>query len=226
MSGNNYYLLAALPGLGQLGDPLPITMGELIGKSEESSGCAEMLCALFLSDDLLVRQGFLSGEIETPQPIVLTELQVRNEAPLPEYLGIVDEKDATNPDHLWGSYYRYIFELAERYSSQFLSEWVQYEVALRNALAEARAKSLGLDPHNYLVATELADNFVDFTRLVNEWSGAADPLSGLRVLDQARYKWLVENDDWFSFSDDEIIAYGAKLLLMQRWQRLAENKES
>ena len=93
-----------------------------------------------------------------------------------------------------------------------------------NALAGARAKALGLEGHDYMIATDLAGEENDFTSLISEWSAAPDPLAGLRVLDTARWRWLCDNEQWFSFLNDEIAVYGAKLMLLRRWQRLNEKQ--
>ncbi|MCJ7542993.1 MAG: hypothetical protein MUP47_00235, partial [Phycisphaerae bacterium] len=102
----------------------------------------------------------------------------------------------------------------------FLAQWVGYEVALRNALAAARAQALGLEAADYLVATDLGQADGDLSAVVGEWAAAPNPLAGLRVLDAARWDWLAWHDAWFSFQDDELIAYAAKLVLLDRWQRL------
>jgi hypothetical protein len=49
-----------------------------------------------------------------------------------------------------------------------------------------------------------------------------NPLSGLKVLDRARWDWLSRNDRAYSFENDEIAAYAAKLMLLHRWRRLAQ----
>jgi hypothetical protein len=42
----------------------------------------------------------------------------------------------------------------------------------------------------------------------------------MKVLDQARWRWLNDNDAWYSFADDELAAYAARLMLLHRWDRL------
>ncbi len=181
-----------------------------------------MLEALLLSDDLLQRQAVLSREIENAEPAVLTPAQVRDEKRLPEYL-IPHEADVATQsalDVVWESYFSYIASVAVECKSEFLNRWVEYEVGLRNALVMARAKSLNLDPQEYMVASWIGGAKEDFSEVINEWTSASDPYAGLRVLDEARWNWLRENDGWFTFSDDEVAAYGAKLMLLHRWHRL------
>ena len=181
-----------------------------------------LLEAVFLSDDLLQHQAFLSGEKQAVEPAVLTFPQVRNEEPLPEFLIAAPSEMVMEStiDALWDAYYRYVAALADRVRSPFLSQWVSFEVGLRNALVGARAKTLGLDAHSFMVATDLGEDAGRFAGALSEWAMAPDPLAGLRVLDQARWDWLWANDEWFSFGDDEVAAYGAKLMLLQRWNRI------
>ena len=112
--------------------------------------------------------------------------------------------------------------VAHRRRSSFLAEWVGLEVTLRNTLVEVRAKALDLPPESYLVATDLDRDDLDLTTMINEWSSARDPLAGLRALDNARWRWLDENDHWFSFATDELAAYAVKLMLLHRWIQLTE----
>ena len=226
MSGDNLYLLSALPTLGELGSWPPISMTALFEHVVDSGGNSVLLEALCLSDDLLQRQALMSGEIEESNPIVLTPAQIRDEESLPEYL-IPDQVDITTnlaSDVMWESYFRYVSFIASTYNSEFISKWVSYEVGLRNALVIARAKALALDPQEYVVADDIGQAYGDFSSLVNEWTAAPDPIAGLKVLDLARWQWLTENDAWFTFDDDELIAYGAKLMLIQRWHRLGQEQ--
>lgn len=222
MAGDNYFLLASLPVLGELGSPPPMTPSYLLERVADAGGNRLVLEAVFLGDDLLQRQAFLAGERQEVEPAVLTPLQVRNEEPLPEFLIAAPSEIAIEStiDALWDAYYRYAAALADRMKSTFLSEWVSFEVGLRNALVEARAKALGLDAHAFMVAPDLGEDTGRFAAVLSEWAMAPDPLAGLRVLDQVRWDWLWANDGWFTFGDDEVAAYGAKLMLLQRWHRI------
>ena len=185
---------------------------------------------LLLGDDLLQRDALLAGEIEETQTAVLTPEQAADEMPLPSYLvpGGDEEEDEDEKaevvrragDAIWLAWFRHAAEVARRHGSRFLQAWVGHEVAMRNALATARAKALGLDPADYLVATDLAEAGVDFSDLISEWAASPDPLAGQRVLDQARWSWLMEHEAWFSFGADEAAAYAAKLMLIDRWHRI------
>ena len=79
MAGDNIYLLSALPGLGDLGSIPPMSPAELLERVYHSEGNHILLSALLLSDDLLQRQAFLSGEVDQVNPAVLTSAQAKGE---------------------------------------------------------------------------------------------------------------------------------------------------
>lgn len=223
MPGDNYYLLTALPSLPELGSPLPLRLADLAAHLGDAPRVKELVDAILLSDDLLQRDSFLAGDTKDVEPAVLTVEQVRGDAPLPDYLTAEEGADSAGErrllvDAVWAAYFRHVQTLAKQ--SDFLDAWLRSEVGVRNALAIARARALGLNAEDYLVAPDLGDDPETMASVVAEWSAAPDPLSAQRALDQWRWAWLNENDRWFSFTDDELVAYAAKLLLLDRWQRI------
>jgi len=221
MSPSHYFLLSSLPHLGELGDAPPLSAGELLERVRQSGGPTGAIETIFLSDDLLQRDALQAGEIDRPDPAVLTEDQLRGEMPLPAYLAAGQAAPGRVPaDAVWAAYFSQAARTAAR--GTFLAAWVAWEVALRNALARARAQALDLDAEAYLVTPDLGDPDADFSRLVNEQSGAADPLAAMQAVDRARWDWLGSHEAWFTFGDDELAVYAARLVLMTRWQRLGK----
>jgi len=231
VAGKNYYLLSFLSTPEALGAEPPILCGDFLQHLDENvqPRPRELAETIFLSDDLLQRDAAMAGEIAEPEPVVLTADQARGEEPLSDFLAALMEDAGAETqriaaDAVWDAYFRHAAAVANRLGSAFLRAWVGYEVALRNALAEARARSLGLEPTDYYVAADLAEAS-DLSATVNEWSAAGNPLQAQRVLDQARMDWLNENDAYFSFGDDELAAHAAKLILSVRWHRLTRAME-
>ena len=218
MAGQFYYLITSLPSLDELGSEAPLNGSEYLDLVDESAVAYDLVKSVLLSDDLVQVQAFNANEIEHVSTSVLSELQVRGEEPLPDYLTLTSGAD--NPDAMWQDYFNSAWKTAESYGCSFLKAWIGFEVGLRNALITARARKLSLDPEEYYVARDLSgDN--DFTSLVNEWSNAENPMAGMMVLDKARWDWLADNDGWFKFTYDELVVYGARLLLLKRWERLS-----
>lgn len=221
MTRSYYFLLTSLPTLPELGEAPPMALRAFYDRVGEEPSAAPLIGAVLMEQDLVLREAALAGEIGRPEPVVLTAGQVAAEQPLPELLrGEPDERRRIAADLTWEAYYRYVHRLATAERCRFARRWVGFEVALRNALAAARAARLELDPHGYLVAEELADEDAPVAEIVSAWSAAAEPLSALRVLDERRFAWLDENARYFSFALDELAAYARGLVLINRWHVL------
>jgi len=229
MGGNLYYLLASLPSLGGLGTAPPMGFAELLDWLGPSSRYGRLVSLIFLSDDLLQREAFLAGQLEEPAPAVLTMGQIRNESPLPEFLVPPEEAEeggsrALETDRVWAAYFRHVIQIAQTENSPFLERWARMEISLRNALAQERAKRLGLEPSDYLVAQELADPEADFSEMLREWASAPTPLAGWRVVLRERWNWCRANEAWFQFTEDELLVYAVRLLLLTQWRRSSEEE--
>jgi len=222
MNAGNYYYITSLPTLGKLGDVPPIGLVDLLEHLTDNHSAKKAAATIFLLYDIMQREAFLFGEIKVLAPSVLTLRQLKNEEPLPSYLPAVDEKHSRpiRIDNLWENYFRYAHAIAEEIGSRFLKEWIGFEVSLRNAIAEQRAKKLGLDAGPYLVASDLAETNEDFSGVLRDWASAVNPLAGHKVLTLARWQWLMNHDAWFSFENDELAAYAAKDMVLHQWYRL------
>lgn len=222
MARRHYFLLASLPHLDAIDETPPVSPAEFLQRVRTGEGPAEMVETILLSDDLLQRDALQAGEISEADPIVLTLAQLNGDAPLPASLAAGGEllPGSVAADVVWAAYFRHAAAVAP--AGTFLAAWVAWEIALRNALAESRAKALDLDVELYLVAAELGDMHADFTVLLNELAVAGDPLTATQAVDRARWQWLAEHSAWFTFGDDELAVYAARLMLMGRAQRLAE----
>jgi hypothetical protein len=223
MAVSNYYRVSALPTLGDLGAPAPLAPAELLEHVADGRRPHALVRTILEFDDLLQREAYVGGEITAVTPAVLTPGQARGEEPLPDDLTAEEESAGrvVAADAVWAAYFHSAAAIADRQGSPFLAAWVSEEVSLRNALSSARARLLGLDPAGYLVELDLGRSDEDFGPVLGEWSQAPDPLAGLRVLDRARWMWLTEHEGWFTFGDDELAAYAAKLMLLVRWQRIS-----
>ena len=228
MATDTIYLLSSLPSLGHLGEGAPLSLAELADKAGQHAAPDGVVGALILGDDLLQRDAVMAGELEHPQPVLLTHEQLQNEAPLPPCLLTEDDQPLSPTrliDAVWTAYFRHVAGVARQRGCAFLSQWAAYEVTLRNALATERARALDLSDEG-AVAAELIDDRLDLERTVNDWAAARTPLAGLQTIDHARWDWLADNDRWFSFAIDELAAYTAKLSLLCRWERIADAVEA
>ncbi len=220
-----YYILSMLPTIDALGAPAPVTPREFLDLFEPDDPLLAQVEALFLADDLLLRQSALAGrDCNSHTPAVLSRGQIAGEMDLPEPLIIERTDDAMRfiapEDALWERYYEWLAELATSTRSKFLRDWTAFEVGLRNALAAHRAAALDLDVGGYLIAESLGDDAGEFTAILNDLQTGETPMDQKEILDLARWAWLHEHDEWFSFDDGEILAYAVRLLLTTRWERI------
>jgi len=225
MTGRYYFLLTSLPALADLGAAPPMDLAELRDRvaSESKPHAAALIDAILLEGDLVLREAAQAGEIERPAPAVLTPGQADGTEPLPEALADAepDRPRRIPADRTWEAYWRHAARAADAARCPFARQWVGFEVALRNGLATARARTLGLDAHDYLVAEDLAAESAP-DEIIAAAAPAADPLAALRALDEARWRWVLDNEGYYSFAIDELAAYARKLALATRWHLIGQ----
>jgi hypothetical protein len=226
------YLLSVLPTLEPIGSIPPLSKQSFLEQVIDSNGPVGTVEMLLLSDDLMQYQALLAEEIgqDRTDLAILSLDKAENESVLPDFLlpiETMEKQDSTRlyVDEIWARYFHHAASVAKRTGSSFLKAWIGFEVGLRNALASARAQILELDSAAYLVAPELADKNTDYSHIVSEWSGASEPLTALKVLDEARWDWCEEHGGWYSFHACEIEVYAARLVLLHRWRRILSEKQ-
>ncbi len=215
----NCWLLTVLPPLGELGAAPAVPPAELRARAADGDA-APLVNVILLEDDLRLRQSVLAGEVSSVVPVVLTADEIASKDP-PALLGVDPESESllSPEERVWEAYWRHAERVARRQRSALLRAWVGVEVALRNALADARARALGSGAEVHAVAGELgrADPTVDAA--VAAWTSAADPLVALRLLLRLRWDWVTRADPRYTFSEDEVAAYALKLTLLRDWRR-------
>lgn len=227
------YLLSVLPALEPLGAVPPMTLRSFLDLVSDSRGPVETVKTLLLSSDLTQYQALLAGEIEPDRTdsAVLVLDKGKDQAVLPDFLlpeeNAGEEEDTPAAvDAVWARYFRHAAAVAKRNRSKFLSDWVAFEVGLRNELATKRAHTLELDAADYLVAPDLADPAIDYTHAITTWSAAPDPLAAQDALDKVRWTWLEDNEGWYSCTAREVEVYAARLMLMHTWRRIMSGKKA
>lgn len=97
------------------------------------------------------------------------------------------------------------------------ARWWQWETALGNALAAARAARLGRDATPHLRGTETAESYVRAT--VQEAVKLDDALKAELLLDQLRWQFYEELAAAHSFDFEAALSYVLRLGLLERWAR-------
>jgi|GEM_PF-500748 len=100
------------------------------------------------------------------------------------------------------------------------ARWWQWETALGNALAAARAARLGRDAAAYLRGTEVAESYV--RAAVQEAVKLDDALKAEQMLDQLRWQFYEELAAAHSFDFEAALSYVLRLGLLERWAQFDE----
>ncbi len=97
-------------------------------------------------------------------------------------------------------------------------------MTLRNALALERASSTGASsPEQWLLdAGADGDKYTrqDFSEIIARWRQESSPIESEKILDGARWEFVELNTPYFSFEADEVVGYGLKLVIVDRWNSL------
>jgi len=130
-------------------------------------------------------------------------------------------------EHLRGRDLKGLEELEEGVRAPrhpFVRAWHDIEGQLRNALAEERASRLQKDAQPYLRPREGFDPAVG--RAAAEAFGKTNPLQREQMLDRFRWRQLEALAGFNPFSGSALLAYGVRLKLAERWNRMSEEQGS
>jgi hypothetical protein len=107
---------------------------------------------------------------------------------------------------------------ADEGTSAFAIWWCALDTQIRNALVRLRAARLHVDARLYTRTHPGYD--VAAERAVIDAMGPAGPLERELAIDRARWMALDERVLGKRFELDEVLAYAARLRLLERWSRM------
>jgi hypothetical protein len=216
--------MTLLPALPEQPEPPPMKLAEVIGHLRDSLAGSdwEAVDALlqFLDCRNVEAHVHKWSRFDDRAPRSAEALAERLE--LPEYMQnflaayeagtLAGEYPAAT---LWRAYFNQLTETADRVGSQFLKEWVTWEVSLRNELARERADHLSwsIEPH----LLDPLHGEPSHTELVVRLREAANPLDAQRKLDAAKLAAIHLMSGTDPFSLDAVLAYTASVLVLDGW---------
>ncbi len=112
--------------------------------------------------------------------------------------------------------------LAPSASRGILKDWAHFNHNVRSEIAWFRAMETNQDPVNYLKGGRCDDlTVIDLVARVAE---AADPLTGEKLIDRARWQYLDELMQGHYFDFEVLLGYGLKLKILERYQAIESEK--
>lgn len=230
MSALNFNLLTTLPALGEPGSRPPLDLEEFLNIISVNERAVRIAKVIFVAEDILRREAASqNGEAQAPMVLTPEEFSAGSLSlpePVRKRISIEEEwfGEADIEEEDFVKFLNYAFITAEEEQSTFVRELIGFEVALRNALVRYRAKKLDKDPGGHELAREMEARDVDLYYLFTRIEELENPGDQTFLVEQIRWDWVLNNDCWFTFSDDEVAAYGIKLFLLQRWYRMEQDK--
>lgn len=120
----------------------------------------------------------------------------------------------------------------------FLADWFRFNQTLRNVLLIYTCRQLGWDPEHYIVGdspieeallTSKAKDFglgeeLPYIAQIIHIAEEKDIAKRERLIDVLRWQWLEEHTVWTVFDIENVLSYYLRLGIIERWQRLDEEK--
>ena len=220
---NYYRLVTALPplpdGFGPLAVPLPEVVAQILDEVEGAD--AELVHALLWFIDTQNAEAVLlkKSHFDPRGTVTLEQLETRQGLPafLDELLRSEESlQPAQQVSRLWNAYFAQLNAIAERLDNRFLSEFVELETGLRNAVARVRADQMSVDPD--LAQVHGGEGAGLYQALVLRAAEAPDPEARERLLDRERVALYQELEGIDPFSIDAILSYLSAALVLDAWR--------
>jgi vacuolar-type H+-ATPase subunit C/Vma6 len=220
---NYYRLVTALPplpdGFGPLSVPLPEVVALIL--DEVDGDHAELVHALLWFIDTQNAEALLLKKSFFDPRGTCTQEQLETRQSLPAFLDeILRSEESMQPAQqvarLWNAYFAQLTAVAEKHRNRFLSEFVELETGLRNAIAHLRAEQMSVDPD--LAMVQGGEGASLYQALVLRAAEAPDPESRERLLDRERVALYQELEGIDPFSIDAILSYLSAALVLDAWR--------
>lgn len=226
-----YYLLASLPPLSFVYNEQPAISIQKFWRKMlgENASIAELVRSILLQQDIANMEKIANGYAPVfAGTISLEKLQkaksdtnlLRDDVPQGVWESLSFEKWQPT---VWVHLYNYQNEIAHKHNS-CAKDWLEWEVGLRKYLANVRAESLGTSLSGNLLVKAVEDSPFDYQKIVSDYHKQTSPLESEKFLDLERWKFADSLAIPYSFSDDEIVVYAIKLLILERWWAISQSQ--
>lgn len=225
MDNRRFSLLTALPPLPALGEPLPITLAEALGRLRQQGGRDLESLA-----DALAAEGLLREALEewvlgpSGSRIVPVALPPTLRALFDEELVAGMPEDAWI-DAVWQEWFDLMAAVGRSIGAPLLSRWSAWESAVRARVAVSRRPDRGEGAQSSPPGADdpALDSLLAAWDTVRERGREgreiAAAMEAEQILDEGRLAFLDDAALRYSFTMDELAAYFLKLRLLERRRR-------
>ena len=219
------YLFTSLPSLpGDTGGRVTLEPSRLAAMcAEEGGSAARLVQAILMRFDLkaLERMEFGSDPSETA---IFSKKELEERADFPEWLSDAlgsEAKGRAYPfDRVWDAYFRELEILAGQSGSGFLKRWVNWEVGLRNAIAQLRAGRAGVDSAAYLMDGMSDEHAAIYRPIMDSLVSFMDAgFDSWREMDSYVNTLMIEKARTlapaYTFNTDELLSYATQFTILR-----------
>ena len=223
-----YFLASCLP-------PMPLALGEKVSLSF-SEICQLILRNIEPGDEPLVRCCLLSIDTANAEFYLqgqdvflpggsLTHEEIEGKKNLPLFMrAFFEDRDRGirrryGYDNLWEGYYTYAYSLSEEMNCRFLTDYLSWEIGLRNSLVALRARERGEEADDYQIMVRAGGH--DFSAIVSQLKTQQNPLRAEQFLDEERLKRIFHCEGSDPFSRDAVLATLERARIYSRWEKLS-----
>jgi hypothetical protein len=226
--GRYYFLASALPTMPiSLGEKLPLPFADIANfvqrnlEPEDTPLVRALLLAIDVTNFEAIHQGrdvFIEGG-------TLTHEEIETKRNLPLFMrAFLDEKERgiRRPyvyDLLWEQYYTYAYSLGQEGGCRFLTDYLAWDIGLRNQLVALRAREMGKELEDYALLPQVGGR--DFSAVMAQLKSQKNPLEAERVLDEERLKQVFHCEGGDPFSLGAILSLLERARIFGRWERMS-----
>jgi vacuolar-type H+-ATPase subunit C/Vma6 len=225
--GKYYFLASVVSAMpGSLGDKLPIPFADistLVQRNTEPEDIP-LVRALLMSIDVSNVEAIYQGrDIFTPGgTLSREEIDLKQSLPLFIRTFLEDkERGSRRPylyDGLWEGYYAYAYSLGQERGCRFLTDYLTWDIGLRNHLVVLRAREKGGEGEENTLLPHVGAG--ELSNVLIQVKGQKNPLWAERVLDEERLKQVFHCEGSDPFSLDAILALLERARIFSRWERM------
>lgn len=228
--GQYYFLMTMLPPVpAALGEEMPPGFGEIAAMVKRNilPEHLELASAHLHQFDAFNWEQMDQGRELFLEGGLLAREEMAGGKDLPDFIRVFNEEKergvhlAYPYDRLWELYYAYALEVAERFCSRFLIDYLTWEVELRSSLAAARVRDKGGNVEDHAILRSRHPR--DFSGLISQLQAQQSPLQAERYLDEERLRQVYGCEGVYGFSIDALLAYITRSAIYSRWEKIGED---
>ena len=225
------YLFASLPVLPQaLGEEIKLTPSELHHSLLSEGGEVEALgAALLLYFDIKALERIERG-VDVGFTARFSGEALEDRTTLPPWIRVVldasvHEQSGYAFDVVWRAYYKNLLELSNESSSGFMKSWIEWDIGLRNAIAEHRAAKLSMNPESYLFDFGISEKRNQFKPIVESLTSMEERGVGTwrdmdKLVGETRIEKVQSLAPAYTFDLDELMGYTVQYIVYKEFEYL------